>query len=144
MIALSLTVLIVLVSDQALKLLLRQTMRFEAVPRGPRARLPMSGGRLWLQRVAGPLGAGLMWSLWVAAALALVIVITSIEVSPVFGGLILGGSLSNAVDVSLRGSVSDYVCLRFWPAFNLADVAIAGGAISILAEAFSVVRGVAW
>ena len=28
--------------------------------------------------------------------------------------------------------VSDYVCLRFWPAFNLADLALAAGAIGTL------------
>jgi lipoprotein signal peptidase len=49
----------------------------------------------------------------------------------VFVGLLLGGSLSNAMEGSLRGSVTDYVCLRFWPAFNLADVALTAGAVGL-------------
>ena len=60
-----------------------------------------------------------------------------------FVGLLLGGSLSNALESSLRGTVSDYVCLRFWPAFNLADLALAAGAIGILAELLMAVRGTA-
>jgi lipoprotein signal peptidase len=35
---------------------------------------------------------------------------------------------------SLRGSVTDYVWLRFWPAFNIADVAITAGAIGMAIE----------
>ena len=42
-----------------------------------------------------------------------------------FAGLLLGGSLGNAVEHAQRGAISDYVRLRFWPAFNLADAAIA-------------------
>ena len=53
----------------------------------------------------------------------------------VFVGLLLGGSLSNAVESSMRGSITDYICLRFWPAFNLADLALAAGAIGILCGA---------
>ncbi len=40
----------------------------------------------------------------------------------------------------MRGSVSDYVCLRFWPAFNLADVAITVGAIGLLLTTFMAMR----
>ena len=66
-----------------------------------------------------------MWCFWVVAAAALVIVSVWAPSFGVFAGLLLGGSLSNAVDASLRGTVSDYVCLRCWPAFNLADLALA-------------------
>ena len=37
--------------------------------------------------------------------------------------------------------VSDYVCLRFWPAFNLADLALTAGAIGILTELLIALRG---
>jgi signal peptidase II len=46
-------------------------------------------------------------------------------------GLMLGGALSHALETSVRGSVCDYVCLRFWPAFDLADVALAVGALGL-------------
>jgi lipoprotein signal peptidase len=40
----------------------------------------------------------------------------------------------------MRGGVSDYVCLRVWPAFNLADVAITVGAIGVLLTTFMAMR----
>jgi lipoprotein signal peptidase len=95
-----------------------------------------------MRRLGGHSG-GVMWSFWVAAAVALVIVSTWTPSSPVFVGLLLGGSLSHAVESSLRGTVSDYVCLRFWPAFNLADLALAAGAIGTLTELLIAVRGTA-
>jgi signal peptidase II len=82
-----------------------------------------------------------MWTSWVAAAAALVIASNWIPSSAVFVGLLLGGSLSNAVENARRGSVSDYVCLRFWPAFNLADLALAAGAIGTFAELLIAMRG---
>jgi len=78
--------------------------------------------------------------LWVAAAVPLVIVSGWIPSFRVFAGLVLGGSLSHAVESSVQGSISDYICLRFWPAFDLADLAIAAGAIGILIETLIVVR----
>jgi lipoprotein signal peptidase len=62
----------------------------------------------------------------------------------IFVGLLLGGSLSHAVETSLRDAVSDYVCLRFWPAFNLADLALAAGAIGALFNLLMVVRRTVW
>ncbi len=52
-------------------------------------------------------------------------------------GLILGGALGNALDRVVFGSVTDFIDLRFWPVFNLADSAIVVGAV-ILAWRFSV------
>jgi lipoprotein signal peptidase len=60
--------------------------------------------------------------------------------SAAFVGLLLGGSLSHAVESSLRGSITDYICLRFWPAFNLADLALTAGALGIIAELVIVTR----
>lgn len=39
-------------------------------------------------------------------------------------GLGLGGALGNLADRLLRGAVVDFIDLRVWPVFNLADVAI--------------------
>jgi signal peptidase II len=44
-------------------------------------------------------------------------------------GLAIGGAGGNLVDRLWRGSVLDFVDLRFWPVFNLADTAIVAGAL---------------
>ena len=43
-------------------------------------------------------------------------------VLPVALGFVLGGSVANLVDRVRLGHVTDFLDLRFWPAFNLADV----------------------
>jgi signal peptidase II len=147
MIALSMTLLLVLVSDQAVKLLLRRAIGPDAVGLGPFGTVRMVAGRLWLGRLGRRLGAqssgAMILGVWVAAAVPLVIVSAWIPSLRVFAGLVLGGSLSHAVESSVQGSISDYICLRFWPAFNLADLAIAAGAVGILIETLLVIRGVA-
>jgi signal peptidase II len=51
--------------------------------------------------------------------------------------LIAGGAIGNVIDRSSDGLVTDFLDLhafgRHWPTFNLADVAITGGVIAILA-----------
>jgi signal peptidase II len=143
MTALFLTLLVVLVSDQALKFLLRRVMGSDALPLGPFGSVRMAEGQLWMRRLGGHSSGVIIWTFWVAAAVASVFVSTWIPASQVFVGLLLGGSLSNAVESSLRGTVSDYVCLRFWPAFNLADLALAAGAVGTLTELLIAVRGTA-
>ena len=49
--------------------------------------------------------------------------------------LLLGGSLSHMIETSRRGRVCDYLCLRFWPAFNLADAAISIGTVGFIVQA---------
>jgi signal peptidase II len=46
---------------------------------------------------------------------------------PVALGLLLGGSLSNLIDRIRLGHVTDFLDVRFWPAFNLADIFIVAG-----------------
>jgi signal peptidase II len=48
-------------------------------------------------------------------------------VLPVSLGLVIGGSVSNLVDRVRLGHVTDFLDLRFWPAFNLADSFIVVG-----------------
>jgi signal peptidase II len=52
---------------------------------------------------------------------------------PVALGLVIGGSLSNLVDRVRLGYVTDFLDLRFWPAFNLADSFIVIGVGLLLA-----------
>ncbi|MDH4180316.1 MAG: signal peptidase II [Armatimonadota bacterium] len=47
-------------------------------------------------------------------------------------GLVLGGSLGNLLDRIRTGAVTDFIDLRVWPVFNLADIAITVG-IALLA-----------
>jgi signal peptidase II len=42
-------------------------------------------------------------------------------VLPVALGLLIGGSASNLIDRIRLGHVTDFLDLRYWPAFNLAD-----------------------
>lgn len=42
-------------------------------------------------------------------------------------GASIGGAAGNLLDVLRRGAVVDFIDLRIWPAFNLADVAIVMG-----------------
>jgi lipoprotein signal peptidase len=52
--------------------------------------------------------------------------------------LILSGAVSNILDRIYHGCVFDYIDLRFWPVFNLADIYITIGAIIILVKSYKV------
>ncbi len=47
-------------------------------------------------------------------------------------GLLIGGALGNMIDRVVEGEVTDFVDLGPWPAFNVADVAITFGVLSLL------------
>lgn len=73
--------------------------------------------------------------------IAAVIVVLSVRPLPrgVAGclGMILGGALGNLTDRALNGSgltgaVTDFIDLRVWPVFNLADSAVVLGAIALV------------
>jgi len=51
---------------------------------------------------------------------------------PVALGLVIGGSLSNLLDRVRLGYVTDFLDLRWWPAFNLADSFIVVGVLLLL------------
>ena len=53
--------------------------------------------------------------------------------SPVALGLLIGGSASNLTDRIRLGHVTDFIDLRYWPAFNLADSFIVLGVLILLA-----------
>ena len=143
MIGLWLTLLAVLVSDQTLKFLLRRRMGRDALALGRFGSVRVVAGQLWLRRLGAHSSGVTIWSFWVVTAVALTIISTRAPSSWIFVGLLLGGSLSNIVESSLRGTVSDYVCLRFWPPFNLADLALTAGAIGTLMELWIIGREMA-
>ena len=104
-------------------------------------------------RVLGPLSihhvqsSGIAFGLF-SSATPVVIVLTGLAVAwmlaffarsgarhpllPVSLGLVIGGSLSNLIDRVRLGHVTDFLDLRFWPAFNLADSFIVVGVAILL------------
>ncbi len=47
-------------------------------------------------------------------------------------GLLIGGATGNLLDRVREGSVTDFVDLPLWPAFNVADMAITVGVLALL------------
>ena len=61
-------------------------------------------------------------------------------VLPVALGLLIGGSAGNLVDRLRLGHVTDFLDLRYWPAFNLADTFIVVGVAILLAALIAAER----
>ena len=53
-------------------------------------------------------------------------------VLPIALGLLIGGSASNLLDRVRLGHVTDFIDLKWWPAFNLADSFIVVGVVILL------------
>ncbi len=90
------------------------------------------GGQPWLF-----FGATLLISAVIVATSAKV----ATRMSAIGLGLILGGALGNLTDRVIRGPgvsgrVVDFIDLRIWPVFNLADSAIVIGAFLVALAAF--------
>lgn len=56
-------------------------------------------------------------------------------------GLMLGGGIGNTLDRLFRGSVVDFIDLRFWPVFNIADMALTAGVACMLITMYIRWRG---
>ncbi|HID08368.1 MAG TPA: signal peptidase II, partial [Armatimonadetes bacterium] len=46
-------------------------------------------------------------------------------------GLLLGGGMGNSIDRVIYGYVTDFIDVRIWPVFNIADSALSIGAVMI-------------
>lgn len=87
---------------------------------------------------------GQRWFLLAVTAVAIVMIHRWLrEASPIGSialGLILSGALGNGVDRLVLGSVTDYLLVYyqtwFFPAFNLADIAITLGAGLLIFDSF--------
>ncbi len=132
--------ILVPLADQALKLALRSRLEPHSVSLGRLGGLKMLRTRIWLARRGRPPTLAGIWIVWLLAAGAVALLGALVPSSGWFAGLLVGGSLSHALESSMRGGVSDYVCLRFWPPFNLADVAITVGAIGVLLTTFMAMK----
>jgi signal peptidase II len=117
--------------DHGLKVFILRRLPVRFLSLGTLGKLQVVSTRIWILRTCCGLSLGALWSVWIVAAAALAVV-TMLE--PEYGwctGLLLGGSFSHVLETSLRGWVCDYVCLRCWPAFNFADVALTIGAVGM-------------
>jgi signal peptidase II len=80
-------------------------------------------------------GGALVLILTLAALTALVVYFVMRPARPLLWlptGLLIGGALGNLVDRIASGSVTDFIKLPFWPAFNVADMAITFGVLALL------------
>lgn len=57
--------------------------------------------------------------------------------NPLYLAIALAGILSNLIDRLFFGCVIDFIDLKFWPLFNLADVMIVMGAILLIIQNFN-------
>ena len=106
-------------------------MGSDAIALGLYGSIQIVVGRIWFRRIDRQCSGFLLWSVWVAAATSLVMCCVFTPINTISVGLILGASLSHAVETSVRGSVTDYICLRRWLAFNFADLALAAGVLGL-------------
>jgi lipoprotein signal peptidase len=127
-------VALVVLVDHSIKLLMRRHLGFRTASLGALGHLRVVSAATWLERLGVGRNELVLLCAWIAAAVALVIASFRVPETWLFAGLLLGGSLSHVIERAIRGHVTDYVCLRFWPAFNLADVAMSVGAFGIIAQ----------
>jgi signal peptidase II len=72
-----------------------------------------------------------VWLLLSAAALVAGALIDSPSTFIALGAL-MGGAMGNLVDGISKNGVTDFIDLRVWPVFNVADTAIVGGALLLV------------
>jgi lipoprotein signal peptidase len=126
--------LLIPVVDQAVKIWLRRALGTHTVRLGTVITLQIVSTHVWWQRIGRRSSLVRIWGMWVISAVFLIGLSAAIPASRLFVVLLLAGSLSHAIETTWRGTVCDYICSRWWPAFNLADVAITIGAIGVVAR----------
>jgi signal peptidase II len=119
-------------ADAAIKHILRRRQMQLPVSLGACGSIALVSHRVWLSCLRQPPSPAATSGLLASAAVPLLLFGALVPASAVSVGLLVGGALSNWLEQVVRGSVSDYICLRVWPAFNLADAAIAAGTAGIV------------
>ena len=76
------------------------------------------------------------WTFWTTLIVLLLVAIKNryFILSTSYMILILAGAISNIIDRLYYGCVIDFIDLRFWPVFNLADIFIVSGVVFLLVE----------
>jgi lipoprotein signal peptidase len=123
--------MLVIAADQAIKWLLRRTLGGRTASLGRLGTIRLVHGRIWLSRVWGP-RPFLISAVWMSSAGALILLSALVPPVGPWVAMLVGGSLSHALESAYARGIDDYVCLEFWPAFNFADVAITAGAIGVV------------
>jgi signal peptidase II len=127
--------LLVPLADQAIKALLRRQLGGRVDSLGPLGLIRVVDAPIWWARGGLRPTLAMLWFAWLAGAAALLALAARLPGSEWCAALLLGGSLSHMIETARRGCVCDYLCLRFWPAFNLADAAIAIGTVGFIVAA---------
>ena len=70
--------------------------------------------------------------LWLSVSFLLIFLIWFLGKNYWFCWLIIGGGMANLFDRLFRGGIVDFINLKIWPVFNLADIAITIGIIFYL------------
>lgn len=122
-------------ADQGTKWALRRALAGRRLALGRFGCLQLSEARIWLARFGVSSGIPGLWVIWLVSAAAVAAAVMAIPIAGGLAGILLGGTLSHLIEVSLRGSVTDFIRLKFWPAFNLADLAIVAGGVGFGAQA---------
>jgi signal peptidase II len=130
-----LVVLAVLVADQVSKAIVS-----DSLARGERRDLVLGIDLVHVRNkgIAFGLfdGGGALLTVVTVGALVLLLVYFSLHASrPLLWlptGLLLGGALGNLLDRAREGAVTDFIDLPLWPAFNVADMAITFGVLTLL------------
>jgi signal peptidase II len=124
--------LLIPLADQAIKALLRQRLGDRVVSLGRLGSVRVIDAPIWWARGGFRPTLAMLWVAWLAGAGALVALANCLPGSEWCAVLLLGGSLSHLIETFRRGRVCDYLCLSFWPAFNLADAMITFGTVGFI------------
>ena len=86
----------------------------------------------------------IMAVVWLLLSMAALIVASVIDRSSIYValGCLVGGATGNLIDGFSRHAVTDFIDLRVWPVFNVADTAIVAGAVLLLWSALRLRAGV--
>ncbi len=130
--------LLVFAALAALTLALDQATKALAISRLGAGPLPFLGGMLQLNLTRNTGSAfGLPTPAWAAVAVSIAVCVVVLmcvargavqtRLRAAALGLVVGGALGNLVDRTRAGAVVDFIDLRVWPVFNVADIAITVG-----------------
>jgi len=131
---------VVLFVDQAIKHLVLTRLSQGSISLGALGDVRPIRRPIWLMRARRRPPLTLLWAIWTSAAMAALVLADTVPALNWPLGLLIGGALSHAIETSRLGSVCDYVCLKFWPAFNAADVALTVGGVGIAVEILGSLR----
>ena len=141
-------VLIILVADQATKLMAENMLQYlrpvEIMPMFNLTLVYNQGAAFSFLSEAGGWQRWFFMTLSFVISIVLVVWLTKLKphqrLQTIALALILGGALGNLIDRSIYGHVIDFIDIYYntfhWPAFNIADSAISVGAVLIIVDSF--------